>query len=215
MSRERVLRAAVRIADEGGLDAVTMRAVATAVDVEAMSLYHHVANKQALLDGLVDTIVQECLDEVDAATLPNPAEDWRGHLRARILTARVVMLRHRWAPALIESTTALSAPVLVWMDAVLATLRAGGFSWDLAHHTMHAIGSRALGFQTELFAPDDGEDADVDVAQMAAIAPTIVEMLGNVVHDDPDTTIGWCDDQTEFEFSLDVMLDGLQARLPR
>jgi hypothetical protein len=100
-----------------------------------------------------------------------------------------------------------------YFDALLGLLREGGFSYDLAHHAMHALGSRSLGFAQELFEPDDEddgeEDATVMLEQMTDQFPYMVAMMIEVAHDDPDSTLGWCDDQTEFEFGLDLILDGL------
>lgn len=144
------------------------------------------------------------------------SDDWQGALRARILAAREIMLRHRWAPRVLETRTEMNMPVIAWFDQVLGVLRAGGFSWDLAHHAMHALGSRALGFTQELFEPDDAAAADEEAVAMleamAAAFPNIVGMMTEVAHDDPDSTIGWCDDQHEFEFALDLLLDGLERR---
>ncbi len=209
LSRERVLTAAVALADREGIEAVTMRKLAQEVGVEAMSLYYHVANKEEVLDGMVEVLVDEINDlvghvETDAG--------WKQTMRNRILTARKVMLEHRWAPAVIESRTHIGLPVMRYFDSVLALFRAGGFSYDLAHHSLHALGSRALGFTQELFDPGDaaGDDAEVDFEAMATQIPSLVEMLTEIAHDDPDSTLGWCDDQTEFEFGLDLILDGLE-----
>jgi Tetracyclin repressor-like, C-terminal domain len=98
---------------------------------------------------------------------------------------------------------------------VLGILRRGGFSVDLAHHALHALGSRILGFTQELFEPDepterDDEAAEAMVLEMAEQLPYIIEMMSQISHDDPDSTLGWCDDQVEFEFGLDLILDGLE-----
>jgi hypothetical protein len=95
---------------------------------------------------------------------------------------------------------------------LLGVFRAGGFSYDLAHHALHALGSRALGFTGELFEPDEDtsdEDSMAMLEQMADQVPYLVGMMMEISHDDPEHTLGWCDDQTEFEFGLDLILDGL------
>jgi len=214
LSRERVLRGAVRLADADGLAAVSMRRLGTELGVEAMSLYHHVKGKEALLDAMVEHVGAELNGEVDALDLPDPAEDWRAALRARSLAARVVMLRHPWMPAALESRTTMSLEVVRFYDGVVAILVAGGFDHDLTHHSLHALGSRVLGFTQELFDPGDaGEDTSEEVlAQMAQVVPNLMAMLAEVAHDEPGQTLGWCDDQTEFEFGLDVLLDGLERR---
>ncbi|MCF6508396.1 TetR family transcriptional regulator [Blastococcus sp. MG754426] len=217
LTRRRVLQAAVDLADREGLPALTMRRLAQDLDVEAMSLYHHVANKEAVLDGVVEVVVGEIVGAV-AGVGPDAAVDWRGALRARILTARRVLLRHPWAPAVIETRTAMNAEVIGYFDGLLGILRAGGFSYDLAHHAMHALGSRALGFTRELFAPADpetgGEEAMAMLEQLADVYPHLAGMLADTAHRD-DGVLGWCDDQAEFEFALDLLLDGLDRRLAR
>jgi AcrR family transcriptional regulator len=214
LSRERVLRAAVGVADAGGIESLTMRRLAEALGAEAMSLYYHVANKEAVLDGVIEVIMSE-IDEAVSRTDAPPAEDgWKTALRMRILAAREVMLRHPWAPSVFETRTTASLPVVRYFDAVVGLLKGGGFSYDLIHHAMHALGSRALGFTQELFEPDNkdgGDEAATEMlAQVADQVPHLVEMMTEVAHDDPDSTLGWCDDQFEFEFGLDLVLDGLE-----
>jgi AcrR family transcriptional regulator len=219
LSRARVLRTAVAVADSGGIDALTMRRLAQELGVEAMSLYHHVANKEAVLDGVIEVVIGEILEAVDGAESPAPEDDWKGALRARILAARTVFLSHPWAPRVLESRTTMTPAVVGYFDRLLGTLRAGGFTYDLAHHAMHALGSRALGFTQELFEPDDPEAADAEATamleQMADRFPHIVGMMAEIAHDDPGGTLGWCDDQYEFEFGLDLILDGLEERRRR
>ena len=216
LSRDLVLETAVTLADHEGLGALSMRRLGQELGVEAMSLYHHVANKEALLDGMVDAVIGELNEEVGPGGGPEAERDWAAALRTRVLTARSIMLRHKWLPAVLESRTSLSPPLIAYYEGLLATLAAGGFSYDLAHHTLHALGSRAIGFSQELFDPGKGGDAaDMSEAEMAAMAeafPHLGAMLAEVAHEGPDTTIGWCDDQTEFEFGLDVLLDGLEHR---
>ena len=157
LSRERVLRTAVAIADEHGIEAVTMRRVGDELGAEAMSLYHHVANKNDLLDGVVDLVAEEINDVVDAS----------GHDRA------VAARRPRAdpgrpagaAPAPLGSGAA-GHPLDAQPERRDATttgssglLHDGGFSYDLAHHALHALGSRALGFSQELFDPGAGASA--------------------------------------------------------
>ena len=211
LSRERVLRAAVTLADERGIESLTMRNLGQELGVEAMSLYNHVANKEAVLDGLIEVIVAEVLDAVGDEPLNDPAE-WKPLTRRRILAAREVMLRHRWAPKVLESRTGPPAALLRYYDGLLGLMLRGNFSADLAHHAMHALGSRALGFAQELFEEDTDVPAETVAAmaqQMAPEYPNLGEMLTVVTHD-ADTTLGWCDDQFEFEFGLDLILDGLE-----
>ncbi|HEX6146438.1 MAG TPA: TetR/AcrR family transcriptional regulator C-terminal domain-containing protein [Acidimicrobiia bacterium] len=215
LSKERVLRAAVQLADRAGLEALTMRNLAHEVGVEAMSLYYHVANKEAVLDGVVDVIVNEINQVVYSIDGPSPAGDWKTAMRMRILAAREVMLAHPWAPEVIEQRTNMSPAILLYFEGLLGIFREGGFSYDLAHHAMHALGSKALGFSQELFNPGNEEPGQSDemLEQFAEQLPYLSGMLMEIGHDDPDSTLGWCDDQTEFEFSLDLLLDGLDRLL--
>lgn len=208
----RVLSTAIGLADEGGIESLTMRRLAELLGVEAMSLYHHVANKEDVLDGVVDVIVGEINEVVARIDTPAAGAAWQQAVRQRILTAREVLLRHRWAPGVIQTRTNTSQAVLRYYDGLLGLMREGGFSYDQTHHALHVLGSRALGFTQELFDPGDGP---VDAEAMAALdamseaLPNLVGMLREVAHDDPDSTLGWCDDQFEFEFALDLILDGL------
>ena len=205
LSRGRVLRAAVELADEHGLRALTMRRLAEELGAEAMSLYYHVAKKEDVLDGIVEVVAEEINDAVARV---DRGADWKQVVRRRILAARQVFLRHRWAPELFETRSSKCLAVLRYYDALVGLMRDGGFSYDLVHHALHALGSRALGFSQELFDPSAGASADVP-ANLAAELPNLVGLIGEIAHDDPGSTLGWCDDQTEFEFGLDIVLDGL------
>ena len=216
LSRDRILATAVELADSLGVAALSMRRLGQELGVEAMSLYNHVRNKDDLLDGMVEHVMLEINQTLQTSASPEPQTDWQGALRHRILTARTMVVRHRWLPGVLESRTTLSRQVILYHEHVLATLRAGGFSNDLSHHALHALGSRALGFAQELFNPASPADDAASQAMFAALAPQVpylISMVEEVTHDmDPASSLGWCDDQTEFEFSLDVILDGLEKR---
>jgi len=211
LSRDRVLRAAVKIADGSGIDTLTMRRLAEELGAEAMSLYYHVANKEDVLNGITELVATEINEVVDRIEPPATPADWKNVVRRRILAAREVLLRHRWAPQVFETRTTMSPAVLRYHDSLIGLMRAGGFSYDVIHHALHALGSRALGFTQELFDPSGAASAPSPAAfeTMAEQLPNLVGMLMEVAHDDPDSTLGWCDDQTEFEFGLDLILDGL------
>ncbi|MEU7833980.1 MULTISPECIES: TetR/AcrR family transcriptional regulator C-terminal domain-containing protein [unclassified Nonomuraea] len=211
LSRDRVLRAAIKVADESGIESLTMRRLAEELGAEAMSLYYHVAKKEDVLDGIVGVIAGEINEAVGRIDVPSKGAAWKTAVRQRILTARQVFLRHPWAPRVFETRTDVSPAVVQYFDALIGLMRDGGFSNDLAHHALHALGSRALGFTQEMFDPGDGT-GDESAAMLDAMAeqlPHLVGMLREIAHDDPDSTLGWCDDQTEFEFGLDLILDGL------
>jgi AcrR family transcriptional regulator len=213
LNPERVMRTAIEMADRDHIETVTMRNLARRLGVEAMSLYHHVENKSALLDGMVDLVIGEIIEEVAAVESPDPRDDWKAAMRERILAARRVLLRHPWAPQVIEQRSLMSPSIVLYFEGTLEIFRRGGFSNDLAHHALHALGSRALGFTQELFQPADAGDEEAAgemLAEMAPKLPYLVGMLAEIAHDDPDSTLGWCDDQAEFEFGLDLLLNGLE-----
>ncbi|MFB7268573.1 TetR family transcriptional regulator, partial [Streptomyces nojiriensis] len=138
LSRDRVLRAAVAFADDAGIEALSMRKLAQELGVVPMALYKHVANKEELLDGMVEVVVAGIAGQV-------PGSDWKSAVRGRILGARGALLAHTWAAQVIRSRTSPTPAVLAYLDSVIGTFRAGGFSTDLTHHAMHALGSRVLG----------------------------------------------------------------------
>jgi AcrR family transcriptional regulator len=215
LSRERVLAAAVALADEHGIQALTMRRLAVDLGVEAMSLYYHLPDKETLLDGVAETVVAEI---VAAAGRAADGDDgaWRAVLRRQFLTARHVMLRHPWAPGLLGSRRTVPGTVFAYYDRILGTLVGAGFTYRLAHRALHAFGSMPLGFAQEVFSPaPDGGGMDVDateeeLAGMAAALPHLSAMMAAEVHAATDPTLGWCDSQVEFEFTLDLLLDGLE-----
>lgn len=213
LSRARVLQAALRFADHDGIDALTMRALADVLGVEAMSIYHHLPNKNAILDGLVEEVFTEIEAEVGGFAVPVTTDSatWVEALRARILGARVVLLRHPWAPNIMNERGADGPTATRHVDGVVGLMRAGGLSPDLIHHAVHALGSRVHGYVQEL-SNDKNTPTRAEVEQLAAFAPHLAAMLNDVAHDDPDATLGWCDDQTEFEFGLDLLLEGLERR---
>jgi AcrR family transcriptional regulator len=203
LTRERVLNAAIRLADREGIDAVSMRRLGTELGIEAMSLYTHVRGKDDLLDGMIELVIGEIPIHRDGA-------DWKDSLRTTILSARTVVLRHPWAPQIIESRTDPGGSGLRYYDAVMGILREGGFSLEMTHHAIHLLGSRLLGFTQDLF--DDSPDVDPEAlkamaSELSESHPHVAEMAMGVTH---DGGLGGCDDDVEFAFGLDLMLDGLE-----
>ena len=213
LSRDRVLAAAIRLADAEGLPAVTMRRLAADVGVEAMSLYHHVPGKEGLLDGLAEAVLVEINAAVEARVRPD--DDWPAALRHRCLGAREVMVRHRWAPGLLGSRSSIPPGLYPYYEEILATMIRGGLSYHLGHRAIHALGTMVLGFTQELFTPDadggtmDEEAAEAEFAAMADVLPHLTTMVASEVHDNEEDPLGWCDSQQEFEFTLDLLLEGL------
>jgi AcrR family transcriptional regulator len=203
LNRDRVLRAAFALADESGLDALTMRRLGEAVGVEAMSLYNHVANKDDMLDGIVDLVFGEI-------HLPSGTTDWRAAMRQRAISAREVLAHHRWAIALMQSRISPGPATLRHHDAVIGSLRAGGFSVEMAAHAFSALDSYIYGFALqEATLPFDTMEETADVAEMilkqlpADEYPHLTELTVEHVLQ-PGYQYG-----DEFEFGLDLILDGL------
>jgi AcrR family transcriptional regulator len=206
LSRDRVLGAAVALADGAGIEALSMRKLAHELGVVPMALYKHVANKEELLNGMVDVILRE----ID---LPAGGTDWKSALRQRILSARRVLLRHPWAFRVLESRTTPTPAALEYIDSMIGMFRAGGFSIDLTHHVMHAVGSRIFGFTQELFNDPQRVDPEVQTAfppEMVEAYPYVAELASAISHDQTSVVGPGCDDQFEFEFALDLLLDGIE-----
>jgi AcrR family transcriptional regulator len=203
LTRQRVLKAAVRLADREGLEALSMRRLGTQLGIEAMSLYTHVRDKDDLLDGMLELVIREI-------PIHRDGPDWKTSLRATINSARHVILRHPWAPRVIETRNDPGPSGLRYYDAVMGILRDGGFSLEMTHHAIHLFGSRLLGFTQDLF--DDSPDVSPDAmkAMAAALAgshPYVAEMALGATH---EGALGGCDDDVEFAFGLDLILDGLE-----
>ena len=206
LSRERVLLAAVELADREGVEGLSMRRLATELGVVPMALYKHVANKEELLDGMLDVVVEE----IDP---PRTDVGWKTAVRERILSARRALLRHPWASRVMESRTSPTPTVMAYMDSMIQMFTDGGFSIDLTHHVLHAMGSRLMGFSQELF--NDQTDPDTPIQpemleQMGETYPSIFRLYKAITHDDASVVGPGCDDQAEFEFALDLMLDGIE-----
>jgi AcrR family transcriptional regulator len=206
LTRERVLRVAIDLADRGGIASLSMRRLASALGVEAMSLYHHVANKDDLLAGIVDIVVGEI-------ALPDPREDWKVGLRMTAVSAYDVLGEHRWTAELMLASDALRPARMRYMNAVLGSLRRAGFSAGMTDHAYHALDSHILGFTLwEVgLVPDPGSLQGLATDALAELSsddyPHLVEHIRqHLLPRDADA-------QPEFEFGLDLILDGLERIL--
>ena len=205
----------MKVADREGLSALSMRRLGKEAGVEAMSLYHHLPGKDGLLDGLAETLVDEISVAV-AARAPELSADWKTDLRSRCLAARQVVLRHSWTPALFATRKSVPVALYLYVEQIVAVLVGAGFSYAITHRAMHAFGSLMFGFAQELFSPPasggnlDATQAEAEFARMAQFLPHLCAMIASEFHQAGDPTIGWCDSQTEFEFTLDLLLDGLE-----
>ncbi len=201
LTRERVLQAAVRVADEDGIDAVTMRRLGQLLRVEAMSLYRHVAGKEDLLDGIADAVMAEI-----EAPLPSP--DWRAAIRRSAVSAHEALRRHPWAGPVIESRLHPGPARLRYLDAVIGVLRAAGFSLPMVANAFMALDSHIYGFtMQEQSTPLVIEDAPEVVAMLArtifADYPNVFAMAELAAADPASIPV-------DFEFGLDLILEGLE-----
>ncbi len=209
LSRESVLRGAVAVADAGGIGSLTMRSLADALKVKPMSIYHHVANKDDVLDGIVDIV----FSEID---LPAIGGDWHAEMRRRASSARAAMRRHPWAIGLVETRTSPGPATLKHHNAVIGTLRQAGFSVEMTAHAFALIDAYVYGFAlSEATLPVNGPESVTEVAgrMMDQYSPEdyphLVEFTVEHVMK-PGYNYG-----AEFEFGLDLVLDGLARSLQR
>ncbi|WP_129337728.1 TetR/AcrR family transcriptional regulator C-terminal domain-containing protein [Cellulomonas endophytica] len=205
LTRERVVDAAVRLADAGGVETLTMRALGRELGVEAMSLYHHVPGKDALLDAMVDAVFAE--------VGPPEGDGWREALRHRCVRLRAALDRHRWAAPLLESRATPGAATLDGHDAVLGVLRAGGFDVALAAHAFAALDAYVYGsaLQDASLPFETGAEAAAMAPGMLAAFPAgrwphLGELLAEHV-----LAPGY-DHRAEFGWGLDLLLDALEQR---
>ncbi|MFV0461425.1 MAG: TetR/AcrR family transcriptional regulator C-terminal domain-containing protein [Actinomycetales bacterium] len=204
LSRERILAEAIASADENGIDALTIRALASRLGAKPMSLYHHVDSKESLLDAMVD----EVFDRID---VPDPSLPWREAVRRRCLSARAVLASHAWSVPLLESRRHPGPATLRHHDAMLGCLLGGGLSMQLTAHAYAVLDSYVYGFAIqEANLPVGGEDSPATVAEIAqAIAIDDYPHLARFTIEHamrPDYRFG-----DSFEYGLDVLLDGIAA----
>jgi AcrR family transcriptional regulator len=212
LSRERVLQAAIRLADQGGIESLTMRKLARELGVEAMSLYNHVANKEDLVDGIVDLVVSE----ID---LPSTTEDWETAIREYAISAHEALLRHPWACTLVMSPTTartLRTSRLRYMEWLLKQLREAGFSPELTYHAYHALDGHILGFTLWQLGHSAGAKELGDAQDLADFAAKFLRELraGDypylAEHVEQHLAAPDGDGAREFEFGLGLILDGLK-----
>jgi AcrR family transcriptional regulator len=204
LSRERVLTTALKLADQGGLESLTMRKLGHVLGVEAMAVYYHFANKDEVLDGIVDLV----FGEID---LPVAGADWKTAMRQRAISLRDVLARHRWAIGMMESRRNPGPANLRHHDAVIGNLRAAGFDMEMVAHAYSLLDGYIYGFAlTKMNLPFDSGD---DVAGLAQ------DMLEPFAHGEYPNLVAFITEHAtkpgydfgdEFEYGLDVILDGLE-----
>ncbi len=204
LSRERVLRAAIGLADVGGIESLTMRRLGQELGVEAMSLYNHVANKDDILDGIVDLVFSEI-------AVPSDRADWKTAMRKRAISARDVLLRHPWATSLMQSRTEPGPATLRHHDSVIGSLREAGFTVDMAAHAFSVMDGYIYGFALQqMNLPSHTSEESAELAENilrrlpADEYPHLAEMI---IEQGMKPGYDYAD---EFEFGLDLILDGLE-----
>jgi AcrR family transcriptional regulator len=209
LSKERVLDAALAVADDGGLAGLTIRSLAQRLGTKPMSVYHYVANKDAILDGLVDLVFAEI-------ELPEPTGEWRAELRRRARSAREVLGRHPWSIALLESRTTPGPATLRHHDATIAALRAGGFSIAQTAHAYALLDAFTYGFAVqEASLPFEGPDGAADVAEPIMALMGTGEYPHLVEFAQEHALLPGYDFGDEFDFGLELIIDGLARLLDR
>lgn len=206
LTRERVLRAAIELADENGIDALTMRELGRKLKVEGASLYNHVASKDDLLDGMTDLVAAEI-------EVPSESQDWKDAMRRRAISARDVFSRHPWASSLIDSREHSGPAQLAYADRVLGTLLAAGFSPRAAANAFLILDTYIYGFQRQqssLSLPEGVETFDVAEELLATLTQDAYPSLLRIAADFAENPH---DEVAVFDFGLDLILDGLQRTL--
>lgn len=203
LTRDRVVRAAVHLADQVGLEALTMRRLGAELGVEAMSLYKHVANKNEILDGIVELVIAEI-------EIPEVGVDWKTAMKQRAISARAVLSHHSWAIGLLEARGSTGPAALRYMDAIIGNLRSAGFSTENAAHAFWLLDSYVYGhvIQEMSFSAVDPEDTANSASSGEELAmddyPHLLEMQQDAL------SFPYSFD-TEFEFGLDLILNALEA----
>jgi AcrR family transcriptional regulator len=203
LSRERILRAALGLADQGGIEALTMRKLGEALGFEAMSLYNHVANKDDVLDGILDLVLDECEP-------PSPAVDWDESIRASAISVHEALRRHPWSCTLLMAPGRIRPARLHYMDVLLGRLREAGFAAETTYHAYHVLDGYIFGFSLwETSHIYSAEEASSLVAKFAQVItpdtyPYLYEHAQQHLGEGPHREV------MAFEFGLDLIVEGLK-----
>jgi AcrR family transcriptional regulator len=201
LSRDRVLGAAISIADEGGLESLSMRKLAQELGVEAMSVYYYVANKDEILDGILNLVISEF-------ELAVGGPDWKAAIRRSALSAHDVLMRHPWACNLMMSVRRVAPARMQYMESLLGRLRKAGFSANMTHHAYHALDSHVIG--STLWEAGYSSNKDLEGMAKTFVEKTLREYPYLAEHAEQHFTRSTRKDVPEFEFGLDLILDGLE-----
>jgi AcrR family transcriptional regulator len=204
LSRDRVLRAAIDLADAGGIESLTMRRLAQELGVEAMTLYYHVANKDDILNGIADMVVGEI-------ELPSAGAGWKEAIRKTAISAHEVLLRHPWAASLVLSSSGFSEARMRYMDSLLGSLRTAGFSAEMTDHAYHVLESHIMGFTLWVVSMNLGSREDVAALATDFLREFPRDQLPHLAeHIEQHLKPRSPDDEGDFAFGLDLILDGLE-----
>jgi AcrR family transcriptional regulator len=201
MSRDRVLRAAIGLADEGGIESLSMRRLAQVLGVEAMSVYYYVANKDAILDGIVDIVVGEF-------ELASGGADWKAAIRRSAISAHDVLMGHPWACNLMMSVKRVSPARLRYMESLLRRLREAGFSAKMTHHAYHALDSHIIG--STLWQAGYSSNKGLEDVAKKFVPKALREYPYLAEHAEQHFVKSKRKGVREFDFGLDLILDGLE-----
>jgi AcrR family transcriptional regulator len=203
LNRDRILRRALELVDEGGIEALTMRKLGQALGFEAMSLYNHVANKDDVIAGILELVLEE-------TEPPSPDGDWRSSIRQSAVSVYDALRRHPWASPLLMSPSRVTEPRLVYMDTLLERLRQGGFSADTTYHAYHALDGHIFGFSMWQAGHSLNADNLPVLAQAFLKEHPLDDYPYLLEHANQHMNPGPLNDVRAFEFALDLILDGLE-----
>jgi len=206
LSRDRILRAALELVDDAGIESLTMRKLGQVLGFEAMSLYNHVANKDDVLDGIVDLVLAE-------TEPPAPGGDWETAVKTSAVSVHEVLRDHNWAAKLLMSPERIRPARLRYMDSLLGRLRKAGFSADTTYHAYHVLDGFIFGFS--LWETSHTYTAEQVTDFVAKFAQVITPDRYPYVHEHGQQHMneGPHHDVSAFEFGLDLILDGLKRAL--
>lgn len=202
LTRERILHAAVDLADRDGLGALTMRRLGAELGVEAMSLYKHVANKEEILDGIVELVI----GEID---VPRDEADWKRAMRRRAISARQVLSRHSWAIGLLEARGAMGPTAMRYLDTILGNLRSAGFSIENAAHAFWLLDSYVYGHVVQETALSLSASDEMTGSARSNLEETSMDELPHLLEIGKHAMRSGFSLESEFEFGLELILDAL------
>jgi len=203
LSRDRILQAALELVDQGGIESLTMRKLGQALGFEAMSLYNHVANKDDVLDGILDLVLGE-------SEPPSPGGDWDAAIRTSAISVHEALRRHPWSCTLLMSPGRVRPTRLRYMDLLLGRLREAGFSAETTYHAYHVLDGHIFGFSlwetSHTYTAEEASNfaAKFEQTITAAAYPYLHEHAQQHFSEGPHGEVH------AFEFGLDLILDGLK-----